>query len=211
MIEPTARGLSLRTALAMLAFTVAFTTLMAASYQLTKAPIARSAAEERLRLIDAILPRDSYDNDLLADVQALPPTPELGLESGGTLWRGRRNGQLVALVTEAAAPDGYSGHIGLLVAIRPDGQVLGVRVTEHRETPGLGDYIDPRKDRNKTHPWIAQFSGVPADLPMAAWTVRKDGGQFDSVTGATISPRAVTHAVGRSVAYLRSHVDVLSR
>ncbi|GAA5181552.1 electron transport complex subunit RsxG [Niveibacterium umoris] len=211
MSEHSAGGLSVRSALAMVVFTVVFTAVMAAVYLLTLAPIARSAKAEKLLLIDQILPRELYDNALLDDVLALPATPELGLEQGGKVWRARRGGQPAAIVIEAVAPDGYSGNISLIVAVSADGHLLGTRVTEHRETPGLGDYIDPKKDKNKAHPWIAQFEGKSADLPPTAWSVKKDGGVFDYSTGATISPRAVTHAVGRVVAYVSAHRDTLFR
>lgn len=209
MTEPTAGTLSLRTALAMVAFTLAFTALMAGTYRATHTAIAQSAAEEELRLIDEILPRAAYDNDLLADTLTLPATPELGLEDGGKVWRARRNGAPAGLVIQAAAPDGYSGHIGLIVAIGADNRIRGVRVIEHKETPGLGDYIDPKKDKRKDHPWIAQFDGKAIDAPAEQWNVRKDGGVFDYMTGATISPRAVTHAVGRVAAYVAAHRDTL--
>ncbi len=209
MNEPTAGSLSLRTALAMLVFTLVFTAFMAGGYLLTRDPIARSANAEKLLLIDQILPRSGYDNALLEDVIRLPPTPELGLDRGGHVWRARRAGQPAALVMEAVAPDGYAGRVELIVAVAADGQVLGARVTQHRETPGLGDYIDPRKDKNKAHPWISQFERPARDLPLAAWTVKKDGGAFDYNTGATISARAVTRAVGRVAAYAAAHRDAL--
>lgn len=209
MTEPTAGGLSIRTALAMLVFTVVFTAFMAGGYLLTRDPIQQSAKAEKLLLIDQILPRGSYDNALLDDVAKLPPTPELGLDQGGQVWRARRAGQPAALVMEAAAPDGYAGRIDLIVAVAADGQVLGARVTQHRETPGLGDYVDPRKDKNKARPWISQFEKPANNLPPSAWTVKKDGGAFDYNTGATISARAVTRAVGRVAAYAAAHRDAL--
>lgn len=209
MNEPTAGGLSLRTALAMLVFTLVFTAFMAGGYLLTRDPIARSAKAEKLLLINQILPRSGYDNALLDDVISLPPTPELGLDQGGQVWRARRAGQPAALVMEAVAPDGYAGRVELIVAVAADGQVLGARVTQHLETPGLGDYIDPRKDKNKAHAWISQFERPARDLPPAAWTVKKDGGAFDYNTGATISARAVTRAVGRVAAYAAAHRDAL--
>jgi len=209
MHETTAGKLSLRNALAMAAFTIAFTALMAGTYLLTHDTIAKSAEAEKLTLIDAILPRTLYDNALLKDEIVLPPTPEIGLDDGGHAWRARRGGEPAALVIEAAAPDGYAGRIDLIVAVAHDGGLLGVRVTQHRETPGLGDYIDPKKDKNKARPWIGQFDNRRADLPADTWRVRKDGGAIDSMSGATISARAVTNAVGRVLAYVAAHRDQL--
>ncbi len=142
--------ISLRTAAIMLAFTVAFTGLMAGTYKATAPMVAASALAEKLRLIGEVLPPASYDNDLMADAITLPAQKMLGLDDETRLWRARRNGAPVALVLEAAAPDGYSGRIGLIVAVGADGRLLAVRVTSHKETPGLGDYIDPKKDRNKS-------------------------------------------------------------
>jgi electron transport complex protein RnfG len=116
----------------------------------------------------------------------------------------------VALVFEAAAPDGYSGRIGLILAVRANGELIAVRVTEHKETPGLGDYIDPRKDKNKSHPWIRQFDSRSfADLPAEQWRVKKDGGQFEQRSGATISARAVTQAVARALGWANSQQQAL--
>lgn len=200
MSEPTALGLSARTGSVMVAFTIVFTALMAFTYGATKNQIEASATEEKMKLISEVLPPASYDNLLLDDYVELGPTPELGLAEGGRIYRARRAGQPAALLLEAAAPDGYSGRIDLIVAVRADGGVSGVRAVTHRETPGLGDYIDPRKDKDKKAPWITQFTGVDAGrLPMLK--VKKDGGEIAYHTGATISARAVTNAVARAARY----------
>jgi electron transport complex protein RnfG len=100
-------------------------------------------------------------------------------------------------VLEAVAPDGYSGRIKLLIAIRADGELAGVRVLAHRETPGLGDYIEIAKSE-----WISGFTGKSLDNPLPDnWKVKKDGGQFDYMAGATITPRAVVRAVRRALDY----------
>lgn len=200
MSEPNALGLSARTGSVMVAFTIVFTALMAFTYGATKNQIEASATEEKMKLISEVLPPASYDNLLLDDYVELGPTPELGLAEGGRIYRARRAGQPAALLLETTAPDGYSGRIDLIVAVRADGGVSGVRAVTHRETPGLGDYIDPRKDKDKKAPWITQFTGVDAGrLPMLK--VRKDGGEIAYHTGATISARAVTNAVARAARY----------
>lgn len=209
MSEPTASALSLRSAIAMLAFTLVFTALMAGTYLLTHEKIAQGAEAEKLAMIDQILPRTSYDNDLLHDTLSLPATPELGLAQAGTVWRARRGGQNEALVLEAGAPDGYGGHIALIIAVGADGRIRGVRAVEHHETPGLGDYIDPKKDKSRERKWISQFESRPITAPAASWNVRKDGGDFDYHTGATISARAVTRAVGRVAHYVATHREEL--
>ncbi|WP_341644455.1 electron transport complex subunit RsxG [Thauera sp. SDU_THAU2] len=193
---------SLRTAGIMLAFSVAFTALMAFTYDRTRPAIEASAQEAQMRLIDEVLPPDSYDNALLDDYVHLGPTPALGLDKDGRAWRARKAGEPVALIVEATAPDGYAGRISLIVAINTNGLLSGVRVTTHKETPGLGDYIDPKKDRRKDMPWIGQFAVTSwQDADPANWAVRKDGGTFGYRTGATISARAVVGAVGRATAW----------
>ncbi len=194
-----------RTASILFIFVVVFTGLLSGVYLWTLPALEASAAAEKIRRIDEILPRAHYDNDLLNDAALLPPTPELGLDRESRVYRARKNGTPAALVFETVAPDGYAGKIRLLIALDVSGAqsaVLGVRVTEHRETPGLGDFIDIAKDRNKAHPWIRQFDGlIPAQLPERAWRVKKDGGRFDSLAGATVTPRAVVKAVGKAVRY----------
>jgi Na+-translocating ferredoxin:NAD+ oxidoreductase subunit G len=208
MSETTALGLSARTGAVMVGFTVIFTALMAFTYEATKTQIAASASEEKMKLLTEVLPASAYDNPLLDDYVRLGPTSELGLDDGGRIYRARKAGQPVALLVETVAPDGYSGRIELIVAVRADGSLSGVRAVAHRETPGLGDYIDPKKDKNKKSPWIMQFGELKAaDIP--ACKVKKDGGQIAYHTGATISARAVTNAVARAARYAAEHQDRL--
>lgn len=214
--ERSAAYIALRTAFILLAFTLAFTTLMASVYYLTAPRVAASAEAEKLRLIAVVLApsRDGlktfYNNHLLNDAINLPPTGALGTTENTLLYRARKNGQPVALVFEAVAPDGYAGKINLLLAVAHTGELLALRVTQHKETPGLGDYIDPKKDRNKTHPWISQFDHIGFDrIPPAQWRVKKEGGHFDQMAGATISARAVTNASGRALAWANQHRDTL--
>jgi electron transport complex protein RnfG len=208
--EPTPLGLSIRTALTMVAFTIVFTGLMAGTFEATHETIAESVQTEKLRLINEVLPPGSYDNALLNDVATLPLAPELGLPKGAQIWRARKDGKPVALVMEAVAPDGYSGNIRMVIAVMNDGRLGGVRVIEHRETPGLGDYIDPSKDKDKTHPWIFQFAALdPAKTPLERWKVRKDGGDISYRAGATISPRAVSNAVARAATFAIANRDRL--
>ncbi|HEX5393536.1 MAG TPA: electron transport complex subunit RsxG [Rhodocyclaceae bacterium] len=192
--------ISTRTAIILLWYCVAFTALMAATFFATKPAIEASAQAEKLKMIDAVLPRDSYDNELLKDTIPLKPTEALGLDDTTTLYRARKAGEPVAIVFEAVAPDGYSGKIRLILAVKANGELSAVRVIEHKETPGLGDYIDPKKDRNKSRPWISQFNDLSFEkLPAAEFKVKKDGGRIDNMAGATISPRAVTNATHRAL------------
>jgi electron transport complex protein RnfG len=187
-----------------------FTGLMAVTFQATKSPIEASAQAEKLKLINEVLPPDAYDNNLLADAIDLPPIEALGLSDVSKVYRARKSGLPVAVVLEATAPDGYSGRINLVLAVMADGRLSAVRVTGHKETPGLGDYIDPKKDKNKTAPWVGQFDNQEQQLVVEGrWKVKKDGGQFAYHTGATISARAVTNASGRALAWAGAHRETL--
>jgi electron transport complex protein RnfG len=208
--EPSVARISARTAVILLVFTLVFTALMAGTYKITQPLVEASAQAEKLRLIGEVLPPLSYDNALLDDAVTLPPVKELGLDEPTTLYRARKEGKPVALVLEAAALDGYSGRIGLILAVSADGRLLAQRVTLHKETPGLGDYIDPKKDRNKQQPWIKQFEGIGFDSVLGKkWKVKKDGGRFDQRAGATISARAVTNASGRALLWAHERNAIL--
>ena len=208
--EFSAPGMAARTAGILFFFVIVFTGLLSGAYLWTKPALEASAAEEKMKLVDEVLPRSEYDNSLLEDTLILPATPALGLDEPSTVYRARRGGQPVALVYEAVAPDGYAGRIRLLIALRTDGTVAGVRVTQHKETPGLGDYVEPKKDKNKTRPWITQFTGLDAaKLGERDWKVKKDGGQFDFNAGATVTPRAVVKAVAKAVKFGNENRDRL--
>lgn len=206
----TASGMAVRTAAILFIFVIIFTGLLSGAYLWTKPAIEASAAEEKMKLVDEVLPRTEYDNDLLTDTVALQATPELGLADPSTVYRARKAGQPVALIVESVAPDGYAGKIRLIIALRANGEVGGVRVTQHKETPGLGDYIEVKKDKNKTRPWITQFTGMSlAQVTDKEWKVRKDGGKIDYYAGATITPRAVTKAVLKAAHWAEANRDRL--
>jgi electron transport complex protein RnfG len=213
MTEQNAARVSLRTAAILTLFTVVFTTLMAATYRATKPAIEASAEAEKMKLVNEVLPDVLYDNAPLADYVVIAPRAELGLAAQDDpvrLLRARKAGAPAALVFEAVAPDGYGGRIRLILAVGADNRMLGVRVVSHKETPGLGDYIDPRKDRNKSSPWIRQFDAKGfGEVAAADWRVGKDGGRFDARAGATISARAVTNAVRRALQFAVDHRDKL--
>lgn len=210
MSRYTALRTSLRTAGIMLVFALVFTTLMSTTYRFTRPAIEASEFAERMRLINEILPPASYDNSLLEDFVLVGPTPELGIERQARVYRARVGEEPSALVVEAIAPDGYAGRIQLAVAVSHDGRISGVRATAHAETPGLGDYIDPRKDKERARPWITQFTGQSFDqVSPEQWRVRRDGGAFEYRIGATISARAVTEATGRVLAWTLDHREAL--
>lgn len=205
-----AQGMAVRTAAILFVFVIIFTGFLSGAYLWTKPAIEASAAEAKMKLVDEVLPRGDYDNQLLQDTISLPPSADLGLAEETTLYIARKSGHPVAAVFEAAAADGYAGKIRLIIAIRADGQVAGVRVTQHKETPGLGDYIEPKKDKNKARPWITQFNGMSLDkIAEKDWKVRKDGGTIDYHAGATVTPRAVSKAVFKATKWFAAERDHL--
>lgn len=187
--------------------TVAFicTALSCAVYWLTKDKIAFTIAQQERSLLAEVIPKDYYDNDLLADCKML--SSSLAKEYRiNKLCTAKKNQQISAYAYETIAPDGYSGNIKMLVAITRQGEVLGVRITEHQETPGLGDKIELR-----ISDWVLNFSHKmlqPNNLNN--WAVKKDGGQFDQFTGATITPRAVVNQVKTSGIILLTQLDKLA-
>ncbi len=189
------------TALTLLVFSVIGASLLSAAYTLTRPTIERSEQAEKLARLSQTLPPGSFDNDLIHDARVLPANPQLGLKRAGRAYVARKQGVANALVLEAVAPDGYSGEIRLLIGIHADGRLAGVRVTAHNETPGLGDYIDIARSA-----WIKQFTGKSlADPVDAAWRVRKDGGAFDYLAGATVTPRAVIKAVNKALHFFEQN------
>ncbi|QZA77033.1 electron transport complex subunit RsxG [Deefgea tanakiae] len=189
-----------RGALTLLVFAVIFTALMAGTYSVTRDIVAENERKAKVALIAQVLPAGSFDNDILKDAmpQNAAALKQLNAEAGSQIFRAQKDGKTNAVVVETIAPDGYSGKIKLLVGVGADGRVLGVRVVAHKETPGLGDYIDAAKSA-----WIAQFEGKSLTAPLAdQWKVKKDGGQFDYIAGATISPRAVVKAVKNTLDYV---------
>ena len=196
---------SLLTALNLTAFALIGTAVLAFTYSQTYAPIARSVEDEKFRLISQIVPHELFDNDIIKDTQDIAPDPLLGNDGVTTAYRARLQGKPSALVIEAVAPDGYSGKIFMLIAIRENGELAGVRVVAHKETPGLGDYIEIGRSN-----WIKGFDGASlAKYNDAGWHVKKDGGQFDYMAGATITPRAVVKAVHKALQYFEQHRDAL--
>lgn len=211
MSETTALRVSLRAAFILTVFTVVFTMLMATTYRATKPAIDASIEAEKMKLVDEVLPPHLYDNAPSADAILVAPRSELGLtdrDGPVRLLRARKAGAAAAVVFEAVASDGYGGKIRLLLAVGADNRVIGVRVVSHKETPGLGDYIDLKKDRNKASPWIRQFD-AKGFADVGNWKIKKDGGHFDARAGATISARAVTNAVGRALQFAAANRDKL--
>lgn len=208
--EYSAPTMAVRTAIILFIFVVLFTGFLAAVYQWTQPAIEASLSAEKMKFINEVLPAGSYDNELLKDTQQIPPAPELGTKTPSTVYLARQKGVPAALVLESVAPDGYAGEIRLVLGMTMDGEVTGVRVVQHKETPGLGDYIDPKKDKNKASPWVSQFDGLQSSqMTDQEWKVQKDGGRFTYRTGATVTPRAIVSAIHKATGYAMAHKDEL--
>jgi electron transport complex protein RnfG len=180
--------------------------LISGTYLLTRDRIAveKRKAEEKALL--EIIPRDRHDNSMLDETIAVGPHSEgLGLGEEKRIYIARRDGEVVAVIIPATAPDGYTGEIDLVVGVNVDGTIAGVRALSHRETPGLGDKVDLRKSD-----WVLGFEGRSLDNPtLAGWAVKKDKGVFDQFTGATITPRAVVGATLRVLQFAEENRDIL--
>ena len=188
---------ALKTAITMLAFAFVGTSLLAYVFDITRAPIEASEKEARLALFKEILPVNVYDNDLLKEVVDIGPNDLLGNRVSTIANIAKYNHKTAGVILEAIAHDGYSGDIKLLIAIRADGSISGVRVLAHKETPGLGDYIDIAHGK-----WIKLFDDESVNkTPPTNWQVKKDGGKFDYMVGATITPRAVVKAVLKALQF----------
>ena len=186
-------------------FAVVSTALVAVTSTLTKLIIDQQIERQLISNISELIPADQYDNNLFASCFYSQNVNLLGSEEPQQTWLALKGEQPVGLAIEAIAPNGYSGNIRLLVGIWYDGTVAGVRVLEHKETPGLGDKIELAKSD-----WITRFNGLTVESEGdKRWAVVKDGGQFDAFTGATITPRAVVQAVKHAVTFYQLNKEQL--
>lgn len=180
--------------------TLLATLLLVLADQVTRGPIAERRAQDLKASLTQVIPATLHDNDLLADTLTLGLIGDAPL----TIYRAVRQGEVTGIAFGLSAP-GYAGPIDLLLGLDPRGRVLGVRVLAHRETPGLGDRIEVAKDD-----WILAFNGRSlGDPPAERWAVRKDGGEFDQFSGATITPRAVVGALKVGLQGFAAHRDAL--
>lgn len=193
------------TTIILLLFTVIGATMVALTYEGTREQIAANERATLLRKLNQLIPAGSYDNALLDDHVTFSQAGLPEKHSRQIAYRARMGDRPVALVMTAVAPDGYSGNIKLLVGIRADNTLSGVRVVAHRETPGLGDAIDEQRSD-----WIRGFDGRSLHDPATErWAVKKDGGDFDQLTGATITPRAIVAAVRQALLYYHANREFL--
>lgn len=187
-------------------FAVVTTGMVVLTANLTRDEIARAVEETLKKSLFEVMPRDSLDNDLLSDQVMLEPHRLLGTRNARAAYVARKDGVPSGVILQVVAPEGYGGSINLLVGLDATGTLTGVRVIPpHFETPGLGDAIELQKSD-----WMLSFDGKSlANTSEQQWRVKKDGGDFDSFTGATITPRAVVSAVYNALRYFDEHKATL--
>jgi electron transport complex protein RnfG len=175
--------------------------LVAVTYRLTTDRIAANQQAWLEQSLQPALGDVQYDGSISASKVVLEPPHGLPGGDAAVIYRAWSGAAPVAALFAVTAREGYAGPIRLLVGVSAGGKVTGVRILEHRETPGLGDGIDAARSD-----WVYQFDGRSlGDPPLAAWRVRADGGQFDQLTGASVTPRAVVKAIRETLLYFDAH------
>ncbi|BDY05345.1 electron transport complex subunit RsxG [Ferrimonas sp. YFM] len=188
-----------RNGLVLALFGMAATALVAVTHQLTEDRIYEQQQKQLLKTLHQILPAEEYDIPLHQSCHLITSHQYLGTEEPQRAFLALKEGRPVGLAMETTAPDGYNGDIHLIVGIDWNENLLGVRTLSHKETPGLGDGIELRKSD-----WVLSFAGYRLkDEKDKRISVKKDGGEFDQFTGATITPRAYTKAVRNTLNYVR--------
>ena len=192
---------TVKTVVIMATFTLVGTLGLAFIHEQSKGKIEVNEAIEKMKSFAQVLPANVYDNKLLEDFVTVPAGGELNNRDATKIYVARLAGVATAVILETTARDGYSGDIKLLMAVHNDGSISGVRVIAHKETPGLGDYIDILHGD-----WIKSFDHLSLTTrPSAQWKVKKDGGQFDYMAGATITPRAVVNITQAALHYVEAN------
>lgn len=182
-------------------FAVVTAGLIAVTQMETRDRIGDNIRAAKYRALHEVVAPDTHDNELLDDTISIQDPALVADEGAQEGYIARKDGKVIAVILPTIAVDGYTGKIKSIVGILKDGTIAGVRVLSHKETPGLGDEIEAKKSD-----WIRQFEGKSVNNPnQAGWAVQKDGGEFDQLTGATVTPRAVVKSVHRAVEYFEAH------
>jgi electron transport complex protein RnfG len=168
---------------------------------LTRERIKANELDWYVARLEALVPASLRDNKLIDDRIAVTAPDLLGTSAPISVYRARRATKPTAAILTATAPDGYGGSIDLLVGVDYEGSLLGVDVLRHNETQGIGDGFAPHRSN-----WLNTLVGRSLGDPTSVrWTIRKDGGEFDQFTGASITPRAILKAVRRTLEYYSTH------
>ena len=195
----------LRNSLGLGLFAVFTVGLISLTWIFTEDKIASQVRAYEARALKEILSAATHDNVLIDSKITLEPSKLLSTQTTTEAYVALKDNEVSAVILPVIAPNGYNGRINLLVGIDRDGTLAGVRAVTHKETPGLGDKINTNVSN-----WILGFAGKSLTNPTTdGWAVKKDGGQFDQFTGATITPRAVVGAVLRSLQYFQKNRQYL--
>ena len=182
-------------------FAFAASILLGVADWATRGVIELRLEEDLKSSLEEVVPPDLYDNNLLADTVTLASGDAAFGADQTVVYLARKGNRVNAVCFKFVAPDGYAGPIHLVMGIARNGEILGVRVISHTETPGLGDKIEITKSK-----WILNFNGKSLDnLTFEEWAVKKDGGAFDQFAGATITPRKVVQAIRRGLEFYQAH------
>lgn len=194
-----------RSGLTLAALAAVCTALVAITWHLTAPRIAQNEQAALERNLSPTLADLLYDNNLTESELVIEPPHELPGEEPARIYRVWSGDEPVAAVFVVEEPGGYAGPIRLLIGIEYSGEISGVRVLSHHETPGLGDQIEADKSD-----WLQQFGAASLESPpRERWAVRRDGGAFDQITGATVTTRAVVRAVKQTLLYFEANRDFI--
>ena len=197
----------LKNGLILAIFAMLCTAAVSVVNKVTEDKIAEQKQLQRLKVLQQIVPPQLHDNNLVKSCRSIVNEQALGTPEAVSAFVAYKDKQATAIAIESIAPDGYNGNIKLIVAADRSGKVLGVRTLEQNETPGLGDKIELSKSD-----WVNSFAGKSLEnTSEKQWKVKKDGGEFDQFTGATITPRAYVKAVYKTLTYINSNFDFIVR
>ena len=185
----------LRSIMLLIMFAIVATLLINLIANKTQQDIADNQAAHAMQIIREVLPPDNYNNQPYLDVIWLSNEALPGSQPPLPAYRARLNQEVTATVMTVIAEAGYVGPIKLIIGIDSQGKIIRVRVSEHRETPGLGDKIEPEKST-----WINLFDGTELGTE-ADWSLQRDGGKIDHISGATITSRTIIRTVHATLKY----------
>ncbi len=177
-------------------FCLGFGVMLAVTFILTADAIHQRADDDKRASLDQVIPAALHDNNPLTDTVTV-----VGHDGKPvTVFRATQGHKVTAVAYEILG-SGYGGEIRLMLGVDAEGRVLGIRPLAHKETPGLGDKIEPAKTD-----WLSRFSGLSlGNPPVDKWKVKKDGGQFDQFSGATITPRGVVGAIRNGLEFFTAN------
>ncbi len=196
-----ADGPVLKSGLTLAVIAAICTTLVALTYQVTRERIADNEQAWLEQSLQPALAGLFFDSGVSESKMTIPAPHDLPGSSDAVIYRVYSGDTPVAALFVVSARDGYAGAIRLLVGIDVDGAVTGIHVLAHRETPGLGDRIESTKSD-----WAMQFNGRSLGNPQASgWKIKRDGGEFDQLTGASVTPRAIIKAIRETLIYFEAN------